>query len=308
MEALYNNILDKNIDEIHKDVHNLVSFGYKKNDIVSYLISIYSAEYINKNVWTLREIYTHLTKIESKISTDELIETLSNIAVLISLNPRKSLHIYSKELIDHEKIRNILFTNTYKEFNELAEFKDILKEEIYGLLNIIYGNLVVHRNITQTFEIVNYILNCTRNKIFKNKSEIDPIDYIFIILIKIHDNICKEYVILCKDIFYYRCKKPDKMQRVNLLFYSIFVTIHKNHSDQKIDYKVRKQLKDSASNYDYLFIKFNYDKQYMSELDTEKDRIHKSSSRYKDISVSEDHNRSDATIILDNNMNIYKND
>jgi hypothetical protein len=262
MDTLQTYIENKDISNIQNELHNLINIGYKTNNILSFLINLYSEKYISKNIWVLKELHENISLIENKSAPIE--ELLCNISVLISLNNKKSVHIYKS--VDYNEIKEILFTSSYINFENINEFKNVFVDETYDLLNILYGNLSTRKNINKTFIIINYLINCTKKKLFKSKTIIDIIDYIFIILIK-KEFIC-DYVMILKDLFYYRCKKADKLLRINMLYYCVFVIINKQITDQVIDYK--NNVVKEPTNYDYLYIKFNLDKDYVNQINMEK--------------------------------------
>ena len=298
MEALQKYMEIRDIENIHRELHDIINSGYKKNDIISFLINMFSDKYISKNIWTLREMHRIIAELEQKTSHDVLMNNLINLSVLISLNTKKNLHLFSKD--EKTDVREILYTANYTYFIEIEEFKHVLNEDIYNLFNIICGNTKTRRDMTKTFALINYLLACTKKEIFKIKSELDAVDYIFIILIKIireFENELCEYVMLCKDLFYYRCKKRDKLFRINILFYCIFVLMNRTVVKQEIEYKTSVQKE--VGNYDYLFIKFNYDKQHIQEINVEKEHCKINNKYYKDISCNDAfHLQDDMNIIL----------
>lgn len=291
MESLENNIKNSDNCNILNDISDLINAGCKKNEIVSFLINLYCNNYINKNLWVLKELHKNIAETECK--SCNIIEILSNIAVLISLNNIKSINIYTKELPD---IKDILFTSNYIEFEELDQFKTIFREDTCVLFNIMCGNIKMSKNLNETFIIVRYLLNSKNKQLYKTKTAIDTIDYIFLLLLKlIKDEKIEEYAMICKDLFYYRIKKKDKYNRINLLFYMIFVMIKHNISEQEIDYKMIKK----ENSYDYLFVKFNYDKKSSNEITYDKMKYRCDNNKFKDISVHEQSTTDHTRIILE---------
>jgi hypothetical protein len=290
MEQLEISIVNQDIENIQTEINNLLNLGHRK-DITSFLIHLYCDKYINKNIWVLKELHKNINLTEYKLSITELQTILTNIATLISLNSIKSLHLYKQKEIN---IQEILYTSTYTLFHEIEEFKNILKEEIFELINILSGNIILRTNIQQTFTIINFILNSKKNKVFNSKSSLDVVDLLFLIIIKLLNSIneedISEYVILCKDLFYYRVKKVDKLNRINLMFYCVFVMVHRHLSNQEILYQKQKENK-----YDYLYIKFNVDKNAIKSLNADKaPRI----PEYKSVTVNNSNVHQDNTSVI----------
>jgi hypothetical protein len=284
----------KDFDNINKEVNDLIIGGYKKKEIINYIIYLYCDRYINKNIWVLKELHKHIQESENK--DVDINKLLSSICIIISLNTKKSLHLYSKD--EKVDIREILFSNTYLDLDEVNEFKDILNDDIYGLLNIICGNLKRNYDMLKTFTLVKYILNCSRKKCFKIKTDMDPVDILFLIMMKLDlDNIIKTFVFLCKDLFYYRSTKKEKITRINLLFYSIFIIINKNVINKQYDYKnLLQDPSTNKNNYDYLFMKFEYDSKLKSLIDKEK-ASNIITTKYKDVNYKSSH-------VIQHNINI----
>ena len=106
----------------------------------------------------------------------------------------------------------------------------------------------------------------------------DMIDLLSIIIMKYLENNriaedVKEYISICKDLFYYRAKSKNKLERINLLFYSIYVLVKRQTRFQQIEYKVKESnFKKSAHKpTDYLYVLIPVDTNIMSLIKNERD-------------------------------------
>lgn len=296
METLQKHIEIGDPSMITSEVRELLNGGFKRFDVIGFIINTYCQHYVNKNLWVLQELYKVLSKVENNPTKTETHQLVASIAILVSLNPRKSLHIYRKD--QNDAIREILFTAAYVDFPETEEFKQMLHEEAYGLMNIVCGHIKNRRKTNDVFAIISYLIACPKNRFYKKKCDIDPIDHVFILLMKLApENDIGEYTLLCKDIFYYRIKKKDKLLRINLLFYSVFVMIGHNVSSQQIEYKTSVQKE--PTNYDYLFIKFDYDKEYVNQVCMEKEMYRATNRRYKQVDVQHEQPHDVTRVILE---------
>jgi hypothetical protein len=99
--------------------------------------------------------------------------------------------------------------------------------------------------IQKCFLIIRYLLTLTPRQYIQGttkKITTDIIDFMFLLCVWYSENTAcnkdiKIYINNVKDIFYYRLKKKDKLTRINLLFYLVFVIINKNVRYQEIDYE-----------------------------------------------------------------------
>ena len=102
----------------------------------------------------------------------------------------------------------------------------------------------------------------------------DGYDVVFLVVMRFLDSIMipkdvKEYVCLCKDLFYYRCKVKTKQERANLIFYSIFVITQRRVTVQSIDQYWMGEDGGTLGKTDYLFVWINYDEELCKEVRNE---------------------------------------
>ena len=135
----------------------------------------------------------------------------------------------------------------------------------YALLNSLYRNFVHSCDLSDCFIIMRHLMTLKKKDIFEADSANDAYDLIFITLIKFVETNrvppdIVDYIHLCKDLFYYRCKIKERYERANLLFYSVFVLVHRRVKFQTVDYKPSSSVaKKVSNNMEYLFVWFKYD-------------------------------------------------
>jgi hypothetical protein len=136
---------------------------------------------------------------------------------------------------------------------------DYVLEDVCKYYSILYEIIKSSEDETTALQLANTLLNSpSRSK------EMDSYDCMFFFMLKVFDilqldpKVCR-YVTFCKDIFYYRLKKKDRAQRINLIYYSIYVLVTKKVSYKPINV---------ANTHDYLFKPVEIDYRKVHEVQT----------------------------------------
>jgi hypothetical protein len=148
----------------------------------------------------------------------------------------------------YHEIHDILINTIEKENTNISILKDILTEEVYTLLHILYETLIFpasyEKSLKKCFIIIRYLLILPPRKYLKTTSSknMDIPDFLFWICISYsNEGECSEklktYISLAKDIFYYKIKKKDKISRINIIFYVIHVILKRQIVNQPIDFE-----------------------------------------------------------------------
>jgi len=306
IEVINENIEANDINSIEKLVNHYLKTHKEKKYIyllTNFIVNLYSKKYINSNLWLLREITELIKEIESNKNNDIYIK---NLCILIGSLKPKHIEIYKANLSnsDHDNIKRILM-RFIKEFPELIEWKDNLTEECWGLLNILYENISQAFGMSDCILIINYLLSCKNKQLFINSKKSDNIiDILFMIIINyIEDNRLitvdiNEYISLCKDLFYYRCKVSEKIERINILFYSLSILTHRRIKFQEIIYKtIKEKRKNHDFKLDYLYVIIPYDISTINQLNNEKSLYKMRLKKEKLINIDND------LILINDNQN-----
>lgn len=267
---------EKNIIEL---LNHFIDTVKNKTIFNTFIIKFFSNHYIDKNLWFLKKIGEYLSIIESNKNN---IIGYQNICILLMHNKFKNMNLFTKGQVynDNSQIDKLLH-GFHKEYEDMIEFKDILTDECYSLLNIFYRNIIHCCELSDCFTIIRYLLTRKKREIFKISEKNCIIDILFTIIIKflqandrISDDI-REYIILCKDIYYYNCKPKDKIERINILFYTIFIIIQRKIKYQEIKYtSPEKNINVKSAhpnNVDYLFVLIKYNTDVINMVHNDKE-------------------------------------
>ena len=273
LEIISDNIEAQDTHAINKLVDHYIKIGKSKWIFVEYLINLYALKYISKNIWVLKEFLKCIKAVEeNRICT----EHLKNLCLLLATSEYKELNLLVKRESDPERIKRILHSST-SEHIAIYDLKNILCNDVYYLMNVLYTNLLVSStNISDSFLIVRTIMCLKKKEVLKAEhiELTDGYDVIFLVLmhfleyIGLPEDVIK-YVRFCKDLFYYRCKQKSKVNRANLIFYCIFVLMQRRVKDQCIDYMSTSKKKVEGT--DYLFIWMPFDKELCFEIESERE-------------------------------------
>lgn len=286
LQVIAENIEAKDIEGILKLTQHYVTIGKNKNIFTSYLVDLFSQHYMTKNIWILQQFSQKITQIEH-CKKNEYLQLIQDLCILFSVLDYKILNLFIKDHCsvlaikqsanDKLQIETILFT-FQKEFDDISNLKETLTPEFYALINILYKNMLDGCDLYNCFIIIRFLIGKKNKELFiSDRMGYNAIDIIFIIIIKflqstdIIPSDIQEYILLCKDLFYYRCKQKQKLERVNILFYILFVLINRKIKYQIIEYKSNTQIPLVLNNSDYLFVKIPYNMSIIKMVNNDKE-------------------------------------
>lgn len=248
-----------------------------KASLLSSIINVYcSGTYLNRNLFVIETLTNTLQEIEnSSRKPTDCINLICKLIATMHKLPQREFKVPTDNL--HHLLYSTISISPNIEF-----MRDLVNEEALTFFNILFNNINDAQDAKQCLSITEYLMNKPINR----TKDIDNYDCLFVFLIQIITMITikskvKRYVDCCKDIFYYRLKKKDKLHRKNLILYAVYVLVSRKVSYQPI----------SNTSHDYLFIspKINYSTEdemsrlrtsYQAELKTRKINIKGTSSSH----------------------------
>jgi len=253
MDALLNEYLLNEVSNINHDfIKNLVSKG-KKQDICTYVCHFVCDHVLSNNLWMYAKLkeYFELIEVCKQSERERLVKLMYAMCHLIGNTDKGTFTFYypnEKSALFTEDIKNIRYTDGTKNIPEMSQLQSVLTEEAYTLLSIMYEaflySVASKPNLQKCFVILRYFLTLTPRHYIQGTTRgvtMDIIDFVFLICVWYGNNLhctedLRQYISLVKDIFYYKLKKKDKLSRINILFYLIYVIIEKRTQNQMIDY------------------------------------------------------------------------
>lgn len=249
------------LNEVSNITHDFVQKvldidGVRKHDILSFITAFVSRHILSHNIW----IYQHLKAYYQLIDTCKKNEQTSLGNLFYGLfhflgSCEKQNYIFFNETEKSElflsDIKALVLHSSNHDNDCFGEVKGVLNNDSYTLLHILYDCFMYPEDSTlalrKCFIILRYFLSATPKQYLNqenmktHKIDFDIIDMIFLIFIKyskasVCSNYVRDYIILFRDIFYYKIKKKDKKARANFLFYLVNVIINNNIYAQQIDY------------------------------------------------------------------------
>lgn len=223
-----------------------------KASLLSSIINIYcSGTYLNRNLFVIETLTNTLQEIEnSSRKPADCINLICKLVAIIHKLPRREFNVPTDNL--HHLLYSTISISPNIEF-----MRDLVNEEALTFFNILFTNINDGQDAKQSLSIAEYLMNKPINR----TKDIDNYDCLFVFLIQVAAMITikskiKKYIDCCKDIFYYRLKKKDKLHRKNLILYAIYVLVSRKVSYQQI----------SNSSHDYLFISPKIDHSIEDEM------------------------------------------
>lgn len=253
MDTLLNEYLLNEVSNINHDfVKNLVSKG-KKQDICAYVCHFVCDHVLSNNLWVYTKLKEYFELIEGckpseRNKLTKLVYAMCHLVGNADKGSYTFYYPYEKSVVFTEDIKNIRFSNGLKEFAELSQLQPILTEEAYVLLSVMFEAFMYSVeskvNLQRCFVILRYFLTLSPRQYIQGTTRgitMDIIDFVFLICVWYGNNPhctddLRQYIALIKDIYYYKLKKKEKVVRINILFYLIYVIMEKRTINQPIDY------------------------------------------------------------------------
>jgi len=234
-------------------VHSLVANATaKKGDICTYVTHFYCVHALTPNVWILEQLKQYYHQIDKcKKNDKDILASLCYGLFHLLANVDKKEYMFHNEAdrsdLFRTHITNVIHTSSNGDNPDLVSLKDVLNAEVYSLLNIMYDGFLYsvesNKVLQMCFVILRYLITLAPRNYYAQdkKMTMDIYDIMFLVCISYAQNVhcpkpVSDYIILTKDLFYYQVKKRDKVKRVNLLFYLIYVIVNKHVTEQMIDY------------------------------------------------------------------------
>lgn len=270
MDALLAKYLLHEVSNITTDfVNNLVN-QVKKQDICQYVTHFICAHALTNNIWVLQQIKTFFTMIETCKPSEKskLAKIYYAMFHLIGVCDKAHFVFHQKEdrpSLFMNDIKELIYTSNQTDCTELEQLKDVLTEDVYHLLLILYDSFlysVESKDIVQKcFLILRYLITLTPKQYLASGNKMtnvnmDILDFVFLTCILYSNSTycldtVKLYVNIAKDIFYFKGKKKDKMLRVNLLFYTMYIILNKDVKNQAIDFEGMQYVTETHNEPDY---------------------------------------------------------
>lgn len=296
MDALLGQYLLHEVSNINMDFVNQLTTQVKKHDICNFVTKFVCNHALTDNIWFLQQLKAFYALMEAckPSDKDKLCKICYAMLHLVGACDKTTFIFHKVDDVATsfvDDINALLYNSSHAEFPELVQLKDILCDDVYNLISILYDNFLYSveskTSLQQCFFIVRYLLTMTPKQFLATGRSgkgvnMDIMDFIFLTCILYAGNVhCTEelrgYITTCKDIFYYKAKKKDKFSRVNILFYTVYVIINKKVSVQPLDYEGmnihmnhkesdRKAITHEQTCQDEIHVKANQAKQYQREV------------------------------------------
>lgn len=318
LEITFENIEAKDNVAINKLVEQYCHNGLPQRSKVmfsSFLIRMFSKHYLNRNLWMLKEFSRLIANMEkSGKDKSSCMYAMKSICYLLAASDYKDgkslidvnvkmLSVYEKGVIDR------MLYSIHKEYADLVDMKEHLHSDCYALLNVLYHNIANIQNVSECFQIIKYFIITKKKELLTDAYFSDTIDMLFVMIMKYVDNNripsdVEEFIVSCKDLFYYRVTQKDKLARINLFIYAVYILLQRKTKYQEITDYIPKDVvkegnnKNTKSGVDYLYVLTYYDQDMVESVKNDRAVAKKSVRQVKSINVKEWIEERDASITI----------
>lgn len=255
MSALLASRLYKNDCDISQDyVREIVEEGIKKIDFITFIIEFVSKYALTNNVWLLSKIKSYFGAIEIIKQSDKrhITQQYYELLNLIKQIPKQKYVFCSetdKTTLSSADMNVVTYDVDYTVVeNDLALLSGVVNADVYKLLLFMFScitqtnNLSREENLRKCFSVIRYLLTLQPKSYLQMKGcKMDIVDILFVILILFSNStyctvLVRRYVNISKDIFYHRITKSKKLERINFIFYIVYVIIFGDIVDKEVYY------------------------------------------------------------------------
>lgn len=256
MDALLSRYLLHEVSNITMDFVCQLLVQVKKQDICTYVTHFVCVHALTENVWILQKIkaYYEMVKTYKPSEKQKLVKVFYALFHMIAQCDKATYifhNLQDKSGMFIDDIKGLIYNSNHIDIPETMQLKDVLSDEVYSLINIMYDCFLYSVEskvaLQKCFLIMRYLLTLLPKQYLASgqtsKSiNMDITDFMFLAcILYTNQQHCpadiKLYVTTCKDIFYYKARKKDKLARVNLIFYTIYAIINKKVINQPLDYE-----------------------------------------------------------------------
>ena len=210
LEVLEENIYAQDTKSVRKIVKNYLKNKYNVKRLLEMLVNIHSKSYADNNIYNIKQVLNY-------------VKSSDCMSLACFLSDRNQIDVIGDYATFD--VRSMVFNGyTYQE--ELDDLKDILSEDVYIYFNILWENMIKGISLNQSMNILRHLLSLNKKKYFKGSEKHDTSYYILVLLYNVAKKIDKElfeYIVCCKDLYFYGAKKYRKRQN---LLYLCLRTIH----------------------------------------------------------------------------------
>lgn len=236
----------------------------------AFLINVFCKHLINRNLWVVSKLHeTILAMKQSESKKEKLKCTLELINILKYQKDR----VYNIDLsgVKKESIDQIMYVYTVDRTTlQCIQYEDIFTPETFDLVAMLETCIMNNRQ-GESITLLKYILSLKSNAIFVKSSGCNIIWILFDILILICgkqiDTSMRDYVGICKDLFFYKVTAKQKLDRLPVLFVCLIVTLNGKLKCHKQNIPMQE------SRMSYLYVLTDIDKDVKEAVEIDRKRV-----------------------------------
>jgi hypothetical protein len=239
-----------------------------KTDFMKCFIDAYTSKMLSTNISLHAEFYKTIQNIHKSKKDDDIMKAYWGFKYIYNNNAISLIPTDLDVKLSSEELATI--TNMFNEENSsLVPLKQVVSNKVYALLNYVYINLIRQTNLAEILGCVSFLLALKKKDIYKQEknNNIEAIDLIFNIVTHIANiisNSVYKYVMISKELMYFKTNKKNLLDRVRLLQGCIYVIFHKSISLTKLN---RPSASCASDKHMYLYCICNKDEDQEREME-----------------------------------------
>jgi hypothetical protein len=258
--------------------------------ICKYIVNIFSSHYCNLNIWVLNKFHSILRVIETSKAKEkrELVKVLLQIFTFLQFRTHASI---TSGDVDVQVIQQWIYVNTYHAHVTERHFESMLNDDIlacFKLLEMLINVRDVQRTMYVLKHVVNLAIHTKPQHIFTNgNKDVDLLWILFEFIFMLSPEICKDFIGMARDIYFYKLQKTQKtvkMSRLPILFNAVYVCVKGEFRKKKYD--IQGSSNRAEDRMDYLYIIPEVDVELINKLNSEKHERQCKKFQRKAITVS----------------------
>lgn len=254
-------IKTKAIPDVFKEL--LLLHGTVKK-MTKVLIYTFCCSFHDSNIWSLNIVHNVLSDLENNKRNHE------SLSILIDLMRNIEQKYYNIPIIDKDIITSWLQSINYDNSLIFDTYNTVIKDSFIDILSL-FIHFIDIKDPKRSVIVLQHIFCMKPKDIFVSPNN-NIYWFIFDILLnKTTNTICKDYVGISRDLFFYKMTKKEQHHIMHVIYNCVSIVIHNRTKNQVIDISSLNVYK-KADRMEYLYFIPNYDDELVNTVQIEKQK------------------------------------
>uniref|UniRef100_A0A6C0BFZ9 Uncharacterized protein n=1 Tax=viral metagenome TaxID=1070528 RepID=A0A6C0BFZ9_9ZZZZ len=229
------------------------------------LVYAFCYSFHDSNIWSLNIVHNVLSDLENNKCNNH-----EGLCVLIDLMQNIEQKNYNIHTLDKDITISWLHSIHYDNSSVIDAYSTVIKDSFIDILSL-FIHFIDTKDPKRSIIMLQHIFSLKPKDIFVSPNN-NIYWFIFDILLnKTTNTICKDYVGITRDLFFYKMTKREHQNILHVIYNCVLIVIHNRTKNQMIDISSLKVYK-KADRMEYLYFLPNYDDELVNIVQNEKQK------------------------------------